>query len=318
MYLSQKLIYLLFIVFVIHTLFIAVQKSNLSSGSQDRKSCTQESTSVENVIDVTTDGSSATFTNNTEGLTVASSKIGSYLLYIIIVSAPDNYLRRQAIRETWRDTVSNYDSIKYSFVMGDVGVTESKLSRVQKENERFGDILLLEGVEEVYTKLSRKVLRAFVWGGRNIDAVYYLKTDDDSYLVIDRLYRVLTEENKPTEKMLLGQIYTRSQPIPNGKWKELGWFLCNNYLDFPAGAGYILTQDVVKYLVHNSNKLMHYNNEDTSLGSWIAPLKLKYISDSRINILGTWCKSTDWLIHYSTPKKLRQIHFAMLNNKRFC
>ena len=293
-------------------------RSNLYFGSQDRKACIQELIQVENVTDATTVRTPVAFTTSTEVPSVASSKTESYQLYIFVLSAPGNYLKRKAIRETWGKTVSKYDDIKYSFAMGNIGVAKSKLSEVQRENETFGDIMLLEGVEEVYTKLSRKVLRAFVWGGRNIDAVYYLKTDDDSYLVIDRLYRVLTEENKPTKKMLLGQIYVRSIPFLNGKWKELGWFLCKHYLDFPTGAGYILTQDVVKYLVHSSNKFLHYNNEDTSLGSWVAPLKLKYISDNRINVFGSGCKSTEWLIHYSTPTKLRKIHSAMLNNQRLC
>ncbi|KAI6652707.1 Beta-1,3-galactosyltransferase 6-like [Oopsacas minuta] len=246
------------------------------------------------------------------------SKPKPYLLYIIIVSAPLNYPQRDAIRNTWGKTVSNYDSIKYSFAIGNKRVSQSDLSLVLKERDTFGDIIMLDGVEEVYTKLSRKVLQAFTWADKHIDAVYYLKTDDDSYVVIDNLYQVLTNEIKASNKLLLGNVYHLSVPHTIGKWAEFGWFLCNHYLDFPTGVGYILTQDIVKYLSYNSDKLMHYNNEDTSLGSWVAPLNIKYVHDERIVPFGNDCNPTNWIVHYINPTNLRQIYSTWLDYRLLC
>ena len=63
----------------------------------------------------------------------------------------------------------------------------------------------------------------------------------------------------------MGSLHRLGVPNKEGKWTEFGWFLCKNYFDFPVGARYIITRDIVKHLSHNSDRLMHYNNEDTSL-----------------------------------------------------
>ena len=202
--------------------------------------------------------------------------------------------------------------------MGNIGVTESKVSVVQKENEAFGDIVLLEGVEEVYSKLSRKVLRTFEWIDKHIDAVYYLKTDDDAYVVIDTLYQILTQENIPADNLLFGLVFHAAIPDIDGKWAERNWFLCERYLDYAAGAGYIVTRNIVKYLSHNADRLMHYKNEDVALGSWIAPLKVELMKDLRVVTWDRICKKTNWLLHHLTIRQIRQTHSAWINRGEVC
>ena len=246
------------------------------------------------------------------------SKSESLLLHIIILTAPKNTIQREAIRETWVKTVDKYDSIEYSFAMGNKNVSSSDMDLILKEREKYVDIWILDGVEEIYTRLSRKALKAFTCAYRHTDAQYYMKTDDDSYVVVDSLYKVLTEEDKSIEKMVLGSIHHLGLPHKGGKWAEFGWFLCKNYFDFPVGAGYIITRDIVKHLSHNSDRLMHYNNEDTSLGSWIASLRHTFVHDSRIAVLKNDCKTTNWLMHYITPANLKDIHSKWVNSRRFC
>ena len=247
-----------------------------------------------------------------------ASQTESLLLYIIIISAPHNTIHREAIRETWGEQVSKYNSIKYAFAIGNKNVSHSDMGLVYNEKEKYGDIWILDGVEEVYSCLSRKVLKALTWGDKYTDARYYMKTDDDSYVVVDRLYQLLTVSDRPTERMYLGHLYHLAKPKKEGKWPEFGWFLCKHYFDYASGAGYILTRDIVRYLSHNSDRLMHYNNEDASLASWIAPLKLIVIHDKRIIPLGNNCRKTNWLMHHCTPAALRKIHSIWLNTGKFC
>ena len=245
-------------------------------------------------------------------------QIESLLLYIIIISAPHNAIHREAIRETWGEEVSKYDSIKYAFAIGNKNVSHSDMGLVLEEQEKYGDIWILDGVEEVYSRLSRKVLKALTWGDEYTDARYYMKTDDDCYVVVDRLYQLLTESDKPTERMYLGHSYHLAKPLKEGKWAEFGWFLCEHYFDYASGAGYILTGDIVRYLSHNSNRLTHYKNEDTSLASWIAPLKLILIHDDKIIPWGNDCQKTNWLIHHITAPALRKVHSIWLESGEFC
>ena len=251
-------------------------------------------------------------------LTNSISKEGPYLLYILIVSAPANVQQRDGIRSTWAYTVRNYSSIRYSFVIGSVGVSDSVMSTILEEKGKFEDVIVLDDVEENYNKLSRKVLKAITWAGKHIVSVYYLKTDDDCIVVIDNLYEVLTKENLPTNKLVLGIFNINTNVLSLGKWAELSWFLCSVYLNYPAGAGYILTQDVVRYITLNSDRLMLYSNEDTSLGTWLAALKLDYLIDTRIRPDPSYCKPSDWLMHYGDLTHLKYIHYSWLNGVRPC
>ncbi|KAI6654380.1 Beta-1,3-galactosyltransferase 6-like [Oopsacas minuta] len=194
------------------------------------------------------------------------------------------------------------------------------MTAVQEETAKYGDILILSGIEEKFTKLSRKVLKGFVWAGEHIDAAYYIKTDDDCYVFIENLLKALTNVNIPTNKLLMSYIHSDTHILATGKWAEFGYFLCPNYLPYPAGAGYIITQDVVRYLTINSERLMHYNNDDTALGSWVAPLNIEYLHDERVKIL-EWNKSyacISWLKHGLNPKTMKKMHFMWLKTKESC
>ena len=261
---------------------------------------------------------SVNFINTDHFVSNEIPKEGPYLLYIMILSAPANIQQRDGIRSTWGNTVRNYSSVEYSFVIGNVGVSESVISTVLEEKGRFEDIIVLDGVEEDYNKLSRKMLKAITWAGKHIDSVYYLKTDDDCIVVIENLHEVLTKENLPTNKLVLGLINKHTDVLLSGKWAESSWFLCHVYLYYPAGAGYILTQDVVRYITMNSEKLMLYKNEDASLGTWLAPLKLDYVVDNRILPDPTYCKPSDWLLHYADLTQLKYIQYSWVNGERPC
>ena len=246
------------------------------------------------------------------------SKEGPYLLYIIILSAPANIQHRNVIRSTWGNTIITYSSIRYSFVIGSVGVSDSVMSTIQEEKRKFKDIIVLDDVEEHYRNLSRKVLKAITWIGKHIESIYYLKTDDDCIVIIDNLYDVLTKENLPTSKLVLGLFNINTGVLSSGKWAEYSWFLCSVYLNYPAGAGYILTRDVVRYIALNSDRLMLYDNEDTSLGTWLAAFKINYLTDNRISASPRGCKPSDWLVHYGDIKHLNYIRYRWLKGVRPC
>ena len=242
-----------------------------------------------------------------------------YMLYIIILTAPSHFSNRQSIRSTWLDSASNYDHVKYSFVIGNVGVPDPIMSTVIEENENFGDITILHGVEEVYEKLSRKVLQAFSWVAKHIDAVYFLETDDDCYVVMKTLYEIISNGSFPTTKLIFGPIQVSAPIHTIGKWAEFGWYLCDAYLPYALGVGYIITQDVVKYIRRNKHRFTHYNNDDLAVGAWIAPLNLTYIIDNKgVTILPNPCTRSTWVIHGCDYKLFRKIHSSLQRGNLIC
>ena len=241
------------------------------------------------------------------------------LLYILILTAPSHFSNRQSIRSTWLDTAGDYGLIKYSFFIGNIGVPVPIMSEVIKEKDYYGDITILHGVEEVYERLSRKVLQAFSWVAKHIDAVYFLETDDDCYVVMKTLYEIVSSGSLPITKLMFGPIQISAPIQTMGKWAEFGWYLCDAYLPYALGVGYIITQDVVKYIRRNRHMLTHYNNDDLSVGAWVAPLNLTYIIDNeRVTLLPNPCTPSTWVIHGCDYELFRKIHSSLQNGKLIC
>ena len=53
-----------------------------------------------------------------------------------------------------------------------------------------------------------------------------------------------------------------------GQWAEPNFHLCDRYLPYARGGGYIVSGDLVKYISDNKDLLQIYNSEDVSMGKW--------------------------------------------------
>ena len=69
------------------------------------------------------------------------------------------------------------------------------------------------------------------------------------------------------------------------KWNEKNWNLTKEYLPFAYGSGYILPVSIVKSIVHSNNivPLRKLQNEDVTVGLWVAPYDIDYIDMKRYN-----------------------------------
>lgn len=132
---------------------------------------------------------------------------------VLILSSPDNEIKRNAIRTTWMKFASNIfeengeilykwshswdqtskpNLIKFYFVVGTQSLDHVKLTNLRSESDRSNDLLLLEDVEEGYKNLTRKLLHALKWLGENMKSLKYLiKCDDDSFVRVDLIVRDL-------------------------------------------------------------------------------------------------------------------------------
>jgi hypothetical protein len=90
-------------------------------------------------------------------------------------------------------------------------------------------------------------------------------------------------------------------------------------LPFAGGSGYLLTHDLVQYLISQMDYLQPFYNEDVSVGTWLFPVRhTKYHND---NILFTWdkCKDKAMFIHPSKPKHMAQFYEnTMSEDACFC
>ena len=62
--------------------------------------------------------------------------------------------------------------------------------------------------------------------------------------------------------------------IPNNKWAEHNWFLCDHYLPFAIGGGYIISANPIHKITITSDYLQLYNSEDISVSVWLSAYKI--------------------------------------------
>lgn len=96
---------------------------------------------------------------------------------------------------------------------------------------------------------------------------------------------------------------------PRNKWYEKAYTLCDLYLPYALGGGYVLARDLVGYLVENSARLQRYSNEDVSVGTWLAPLKgVHRIHDARFDteFKSRGCQNTHLVSHKQSVEDMRE------------
>lgn len=300
----------------------------------------------------------------------------NYLLVNLILTAPSNAERRNAIRETWLSlrpwqiddqsyqnnmiTIPKYQSngflehesieqqekvllnyqrwlpksketnikeqnlkIKTFFVIGMKELEKDVDKRIRAESRVYSDLLLLEDLKDSYKNLTLKLLSAL----EKINTVtpnfkYLLKCDDDSYVKLDYLAvdllqydRKLKEQKHKHENLRNLELYWgffngRANIKKTGQWKESNYNLCDKYLPYALGGGYVISKNLVTYLSSQHDTLNRYESEDISLGTWLSPFRNIYRRhDPRFDTtyIPRKCKDYHLVLHKRTANDMREI-----------
>lgn len=226
------------------------------------------------------------------------SKLKSPELIILILSAPENYVRRKIIRETWlklgnrRHLIDgDYVDFKHYFVIGGMNLSTDKVKFINGEQLKYDDILILP-MRDSYKNLTQKILRSFEWlQGQHefgVDFKYVLKCDDDSFVRLDSLLHELVQieliylksdrgdlelinddtspylrvnwqvndiEPHGDLQLYWGYFNGNAKVKSSGKWKETSWILCDTYLPYALGGGYVLSKRLITFLAQNADYL---------------------------------------------------------------
>lgn len=275
---------------------------------------------------------------------------------VLILSGPDNEVKRDAIRATWMKFSNNIfvengeklykwnhtwteqnskpDFLKFYFVIGTQGISETKFQQLNTENNRSNDLLLLNSFQDNYKNLTTKILHALKWLNNNLKRLkYVVKCDDDSFVRIDLIIKNLEAHAPEMNAIELRDYVTYKKEVPsynglywgyfdgrarvylNGKWQEKDWFLCDNYLPYALGGGYVISQRIVDYIARNADMLGHYNSEDVSMGVWTAALDgINRVHDIRFDT--EWksrgCTTQMLVRHKQTPSDMFQLYKSLV------
>lgn len=240
----------------------------------------------------------------------------SYFLIILITTDPTKSATRNVIRETWLS--QSHPEVKHLFLVSIKGLIDEIQQDLQNENSQHQDMLILDDVFESYGTLAEKVLTGMQFVYSTYHFNFLLKCDDDSFV---RVPLLLKELHKQPQKLLYwGFFKGGSSVFQKGKWKESDWFLCDTYLPYALGGGYILSSDLVQFIANSAPLLQRYKSEDVSVGVWLSPLKLHRIHDVRFDteFKSRGCYNEYLITHKQSASEMRAKYSNLVKTGNMC
>lgn len=106
-------------------------------------------------------------------------------LYVLIVSAPANFDKRDLLRQTWLNHLPQGGG-RHAFFIGQP-MKEGIQKMIEKENNKYGDIIQLKMMDSYYN-LTLKTVALLHWTANYCPgANFVLKCDDDVFVNVDNL-----------------------------------------------------------------------------------------------------------------------------------
>ncbi|BES99822.1 Beta-1,3-galactosyltransferase [Nesidiocoris tenuis] len=232
-----------------------------------------------------------------------------------VLSAPDHSSQRDAIRESWATFLQGDDT--YVFSIGALGLTEDMRQQLVLEQQLYGDLLIVPVVEK-YRNLTTKQLATLEQLVRNRSFKYLVKADDDTYLNVDGIRREL--KDAPEKRFYWGYFHGTAPVFKSGKWKETEWFLSDRYLPYALGGAYVISYDLVLYIVNNAHLLSKYTSEDVSMGTWLGPLNITRRHDTRFDTgwKSRGCANNRLALHRQLPGDMRTFASRLRDGLPLC
>lgn len=243
----------------------------------------------------------------------------SSFLVVLILSAPSNTQQRDAIRQTWLNAPrESYDVVHY-FSLGAGDLESDEYMTLQSEQNRFHDLLLIPSVNDSYRTLTKKLQQSFIWLVQNADFKFLLKVDDDSFAQLGEIMKEL-HSVKDKKKLYWGFFSGHAQVKQYGLWQEKEWNLCDHYLPYAVGGGYVLSHDLVSFIEKNKEYLKLYRSEDVSVGAWLAALSINRIHDPRFDTeyKSRGCFNSYLITHKQSIEEMKEKHWLLKEKGRLC
>lgn len=182
--------------------------------------------------------------------------------------------RREACRDTWLK--HSVPGIDYKFFIGNKAPAPPE-----------ADVVTLP-VADTYKALTCKGLEFYKWSVKNYEFDWLFKCDDDTYCVLDRLSAICD----PEADMIGAAAYVNWRGTPSG------------------GAGYMMSRELVEYIVANENDVPLVGAEDVIFGSFATKNGFTIKPDARL--VGTYrvkpAQTNDQVTcHWIKPHQMREL-----------
>lgn len=208
--------------------------------------------------------------------------------------------------------------IKHLFAVGTQNLDTSVHKQLEAEQKVYNDLMLIDDLQDSYKNLTLKLVKSMQKLNRTIpNFKYVLKCDDDSYVKLDLLSQDLLQyqakqkslSQDPLE-LYWGYFHGKANIKKVGQWQEVNYNLCDRYLPYALGGGYVLSRNLVQYIATNGDNLNRYGSEDISVGTWLSSFRnIHRRHDVRFDTayMPRKCKNYHLVLHKRTPKDMREI-----------
>ena len=179
-----------------------------------------------------------------------------FKLIVLVSSHASHTERRKLIRKYWGNQSHWTTPYQWKVIFVTGFFSSSYKNQLHVEGNTYRDILI-GNIEENFYKLSFKVMLGLKWVQGNLKYDFLLKCDDDVFVNIDRLMRVLSI----TKDQYFGQ-RMHNQPVEReGRYGVSEEEHPNSFYDtFCSGGGFVLSRLTV-------SKMIPFFN-------WVNPLKI--------------------------------------------
>ena len=185
-----------------------------------------------------------------------------YDVIFLVTSFARHFERRAWIRNAWGESQMWLNAKKWKVIFN-VGAVKADTTivnqQLKQESKKFKDLLVLD-IPEDFHKLSQKVMVALNWVHQKTTFKFVLKTDDDIFIHVDRVMRVLT--NAWSHENFVGHAMRGQPPERNkGRYGVTKEEWPGKMFDpYCSGGGFLLSHSIINKMIP------HFN--------WVKPLKI--------------------------------------------
>ena len=225
-------------------------------------------------------------------------------LLIVVTSNVSDFDRRETIRLTWgkQNNFKKINNFRVFFVMGK-SYDNNIMNKSRKERELYGDIIVGDYFEKFYN-LPYKFETIFEWAYKYCDFQYLLKTDDDVFINLPNLFKLLNSGDMAKKNIYTG----RAQFFPivqrGGKYKVSSEeYSTARYPPFVGGGAVIFSHDVVQSVLPYLFKLP-FKLDDVYVAMLVANAGVKATHEKAFRIIEPHCRflANAIAIHFENRK----------------
>ncbi|CAH1645759.1 unnamed protein product [Spodoptera littoralis] len=193
---------------------------------------------------------------------------------IVVKSAMAHFDHRDTIRKTYGNEDIPGRTVKILFFLGVDGKPKSDVQRqIDQEMADFHDIIQMDFIDYYYNN-TIKTMMSFRWVYEHCShADYYLFTDDDMYISVNKLLDHLPDRPEASSKLQEDLLFTgyvfhsAPQRFRFSKWRvSLEEYRWDRWPDYVTAGAYVLSNKALRVMYIGSLFVKHFRFDDIYLG----------------------------------------------------